>query len=101
MIVYNVTVNVEDAIHADWLDWMRTVHIPEVMSKGIFIRNQIFKVLADEGSGSHTYAFQYLCESMEAYETYRDNFAPSLQNDVKQRYQDKFVAFRTLLEVVE
>ena len=101
MIVYNVTVNVEEVIHLDWLNWMKTVHIPEVMSKGIFIKNQIYKVLADEGSGSHTYAIQYLCESMEAYELYRDNFAPALQEDVKRRYQDKFVAFRTLLEVVD
>ena len=101
MIVYNVTVNVEEAIHEDWLEWMRRVHIPDVMSKGIFIENRMFKVLADEGTGSHTYAIQYTCESMELYETYRDLYAPALQDDVKQRYQDKFFAFRTLLEVVQ
>lgn len=100
MIIYNVTVNVEEVIHEDWLQWMKNVHIPDVMSKGIFRENHIFKVLADEGTGSHTYAIQYLCDSMEAYEAYRDNFAPALQEDVKKRYGDKFVAFRTLLEVI-
>ena len=100
MIIYNVTVNVEEAIHEDWLQWMKAVHIPDVMSKGIFIENKMFKVLADEGTGSHTYAIQYLCNDMKDYENYRDNFAPALQEDVKKRYQENFVAFRTLLEVI-
>lgn len=101
MIVYNVTVNVEEIIHDEWLLWMKSIHIPEVMSKGIFIENRIFKVLADEGTGSHTYAIQYLCDSMESYEIYRDQFAPALQEEVKKRYANNFVAFRTLLEVIQ
>jgi len=101
MIIYNVTVNVEEVIHHDWLKWMQEVHIPDVLSKGIFLENRIFKVLADEGTGTHTYAIQYLCESMEAYETYRDNFAPALQEEMKKRYRENFVAFRTLLEVIK
>lgn len=100
MIIYNVTVNVEEIIHTEWLTWMQEVHIPEVMSKGLFIQHHIFKVLADEGTGSHTYAIQYHCESMEVYENYRDNFAPALQEQVNKRYKDNFVAFRTLLEVI-
>lgn len=101
MIIYNVTVNVEDSIHEDWLEWMKAVHIPDVMQKGIFTGNRMFKVLADEGSGSHTYAIQYICPTMQDYETYRDTFAPALQQEVKNRYKEKFIAFRTLLEVIQ
>jgi hypothetical protein len=99
-IIYNVTVNVEEAIHDDWLQWMKEVHIPEVMRTGIFSENRIFKVLADEGTGTHTYAIQYICGSMEAYEIYRDNFSAAFQEQTKKRYQDKCLAFRTLLEVI-
>jgi len=27
MILYNVTVSLDPSIHADWLEWMRNVHI--------------------------------------------------------------------------
>ncbi len=100
MIIYNVTVNVEESVHEDWLAWMRNVHIPEVMSKGIFSGHRMFRVLADEGSGSYTYAIQYTCDSLELAETYRERFAPALQEESRRRYKDKTVAFRTLLELV-
>jgi hypothetical protein len=33
MIIYNVTINVEDSIHYDWLSWIKP-HIKEVLSTG-------------------------------------------------------------------
>ncbi len=101
MIVYNVTVNIDNSVAVEWLKWMQEVHVPDVMRTGMFLENRIFRVLADEDSGGKTYAIQYFCENMEAYEIYRDQFAPALQNDASSRYGDKFVAFRTLLEVVK
>ena len=32
MIVYNVTVSVDENITSDWLAWMKDEHIPEVMA---------------------------------------------------------------------
>ena len=42
MIIYNVTVSVEEDFTNDWLHWMKTEHIPEVMDCGVFIKAQIF-----------------------------------------------------------
>jgi hypothetical protein len=38
---------------------------------------------------------------MESYEEYRKNFAPALQAEHTAKFKDRFVAFRTLLEIVE
>ena len=100
MIVYNVTVNVDNSVHVEWLNWMRETHIPDVMRTGIFQENRILKLIGDEDSGGHTYAIQYTCLAMEDYNTYEEKFAPALQKAHTDRYKDKFVAFRTLLEVV-
>ncbi|MEN9497371.1 MAG: hypothetical protein RL750_270, partial [Bacteroidota bacterium] len=35
-LLYNVTVKVNHAIHADWLRWMQEEHMPEVVSTGCF-----------------------------------------------------------------
>jgi hypothetical protein len=100
MIVYNVTVNVDDAIHEEWLLWMKEVHIPDVLRTGMFIDNRILKVLVEEEMGGQTYAIQYTCKDMETFRRYESEFAPALREDVMRRYDGKFVAFRTLLQVV-
>ncbi|MBP6533289.1 MAG: DUF4286 family protein [Bacteroidia bacterium] len=101
MILYNVTTNVEATAHEEWLDWMLTAHIPDVMSTGMFLEFHILKVISDDESGGHTYSVQYLCASMEKYQQYEDIYAPALRADFIGRYKDKSVSFRTLLEVIK
>jgi len=100
MIVYNVTVNIDESVHTEWLAWMKQTHIPDVMAVGIFTESRVLKLIGDEDSGGHTYAIQYTCASMDLYNNYQDKYAPALQKAHTDKYKDKFVAFRTLLEVV-
>ena len=44
MIIYNVTVNIEDSIHDEWLKWIKN-HIPQVLATGKFIDARLTKVL--------------------------------------------------------
>jgi hypothetical protein len=99
MIIYNVTINIDAAIHEEWLTWMKAIHIPEVMATGYFIESKICKIIGDEETGIN-YAIQYTAQTMEHYETYKANHAPALQQKVTARYPGKFVAFRTLLEIL-
>jgi hypothetical protein len=101
MILYNVTVNVDQSVVEDWLTWMQTKHIPDVLNTGLFIENRLMRVLStEEGEGS-TFSVQYYLESMENYEVYRELFAPALQKEHVERYGSLCVAFRTLLESVD
>ena len=99
MIIYNVTVNVEDSIHDEWLRWSKEIHIPEVLKTGMFSDCRLCRVISTEDSGA-TYTFQYSCEGMEKYERYINEFAPELRKKVSEKYGDKIAAFRTLLEVI-
>ena len=99
MIIYNVTVNIDNELADEWLQWMKQVHVPEVMRTGMFITNSIYKILADEDSGGKSFSVQYACEDMQKYEEYREKYAAALQADHAKKYKDRFVAFRTLLEL--
>ncbi len=99
MIIYNVTVNIENDVHDEWLGWMKAKHVPDVMATGCFVENKICKVLVEEEQGI-TYSFQYTCNSMDDLKEYQRLHAPRLQKEVADRYANKFVAFRTLLEVL-
>lgn len=99
MIIYNVTVNIDDSVHDEWLHYMKTKHIQDVVNTGCFSSGSIFKILVEEQSGT-SYSIQYRCPNKAAIERYMRDFAPALQKEVKDKYGDKFVAFRTLLEEV-
>ena len=46
MIIYNVTVNVDEDVLNSWLDWMTKNHIPDVLDTGLFIECKLSKILA-------------------------------------------------------
>jgi hypothetical protein len=100
MIIYNVTLSVEKSIKADWLKWMQTEHIPEVMACGVFTKAQINRLIV-QGDSDSTFAVAYTCASMKDLHQYQVKFAPELQQKHVARYGDKAVAFRTLMEVIQ
>ncbi len=100
MILYNVTVSIDPAIAEDWLEWMRTQHIPDVMATGCFVESRISRVHGEE-EGGITYAITYLSLSQDKIDEYSEKHAPLLQQDHSERYAGRFAAFRTLLSVIE
>ncbi|MEO0403678.1 MAG: DUF4286 family protein [Bacteroidota bacterium] len=100
MLLYNVTVSVDEDIVEDWLQWMRSVHIPDVLNTGCFLECRLTKIMAYE-EGGKSFSIQYLAESKEKYDHYQSVFASALQVEHTERYNGKFAAFRTLLDVIE
>jgi len=100
MILYNVTISIDPQVKEEWVDWMRTKHIPDVMATGHFKESRISRVRGEE-EGGVTYAITYLCYSEERYNTYQKENAPSLQQEHTERFSGKFAAFRTILSVIE
>ncbi|WGK66047.1 DUF4286 family protein [Croceiramulus getboli] len=99
MIIYNVTINIEEHIQQEWLQWMKETHIPEMLSTGKFVRALMTRVLVDEEMGGYSYSIQYLAENREILDRYYQEDAPRLRATSK-RFEGKFVAFRTELEVI-
>ena len=101
MIIYSVTVTVDLEIEDEWVAWMRAVHIPDVLKTGLFKGCRMLKVHKEDHGDDTSYNFQYLLESLDNYQMYKDNHAPHLQKDVADKFGGKFAAFRTVLDVVE
>lgn len=98
MYIYNVTVNIEDSAHDEWLQWMKETHIPDVMDTGLFLGNRMMQVMVEEESGI-TYSIQYEVKDMETLRLYHEVYAEKLQQDALEKFEGKFVAFRTVLRL--
>lgn len=101
MIIYNVTISIEENVEEEWINWMKKVHIPEVMNTGKFISCRLSKLVSHKEKGSTNYSAQYTCHSRKDLEDYHQNFAPELQQKSLEKFADKMLAFRTELEVIE
>jgi len=100
MYIYNVTVNVEDSIHDEWLLWIKE-HIPQVLSTGKFEKATLTKVLVEEEMGGQTYSIQYRSYSREALDAYYKEDADKLRQESLKRFAGKSLAFRTELQIVD
>jgi hypothetical protein len=100
MILYNVTVNINNEVEQEWLSWMKKVHIPDVMATGKFIDNKLYKLLHETEDNSTNYSVQYFAKSMNEVLDYQMNHSPKLQQDVQDKFKDKFVVFRSVMELI-
>ena len=101
MILYNVTIGVDQDIENEWLEWMKDKHIPDVMKTGFFNDFRIYKVLNQEQEDTVSYSVQYFADHIDKVVEYLNNYAPKLAEEHRQRYNNRHVAFRTLLEEVK
>ena len=97
-VVYNVTIIIDHSVHAEWVDWMKNEHIPEVMATGKFTSWKMLRIIEDHNPDGMTYAIQYQAPDMEAYVAYQQECASALQQKTQNLFGGKFAAFRTLLE---
>jgi len=100
MIVYNVTVKVDNTILKDWLIWIEK-HMPEVVNTGCFVSSSFFELLDPKTDVNRTFVIQYFAENMKEYEKYVSDFAPKLREDGMQKFGDNFVAFRSILQKMD
>lgn len=101
MILYNVTYGIDKDIEAEWVTWMKEIHIPAVVNAGTFVGHKFYKVLTHEEDGSSSYCVQYFVPTIEHFNRYLENFANLFIEEHRQRYKDRHVAFNTLLEEIE
>lgn len=100
MLIYNVTINIDKSVHDEWLLWMRDKHLPDMLATGKFTHAKMVKVLVEEDMGGVTYSIQYTTKDRQTLELYYKEDAERLRGDAQKLFSNKFVAFRTELEVI-
>ena len=99
MYIYNVTTNVQEDAHDEWVGWMMNEHIPEMLATGKFLKALMSKVMVDEEMGGITYSVQYTAESKEMLDQYYKENAEKLRGKTE-RFKGKIVSFRTEMEII-
>jgi hypothetical protein len=99
-IIYNVTVKVEEGIADAWLQWLLQEHIADVMQTGCFTGYKVVRLLEVDDSEGPTYAIQYNADSKANYNRYIELHAPLMRQKLFDKWGNRFIAFRSLMQVV-
>ena len=100
MIIYNVTLKVANDIAEDWLNWLQNEHVQDVIGTGCFTKATILHLFEMDDAESVTYAVQYHAESKALYNRYIDKFANVMRQKSFDKWGDRFIAFRTVMQIV-
>ncbi len=99
MYIYNVTMNVEQSAHDQWLPWMKEEYIPKMLSFGKFTKALMTKVMVEEEMGGTTYSVQFTTDSKFTLAKYLKENAKEMHAFSK-AYHGKYISFETELEVI-
>ena len=100
MYIYNVTVNIDESVHKEWLSWIQN-HIQDVLATGSFVTAKLTQVLVEEEMGGVTYSIQYTANTKEDLNDYYNLYAPRLRSESMKKFTDKMISFRTELKVIK
>jgi hypothetical protein len=100
MILYNVTIIMDDEIHDEWLTWMKLKQIPEVMNTGCFVSNRLLKIVDSPNEGV-TYCIQYISDSLEKLNEFRQIHDHLIQANIPLQFNNKLVVFPTVMEFID
>jgi hypothetical protein len=101
MIIYNVTVKVEDEIADMWLNWLLNEHIPVIMQTNCFVDYRVVRLLEVDDSEGPTYAIQYYAQSKADYNRYIEIHSSEMRRLSFEKWGEQFIAFRSVMEVVK
>lgn len=100
MLVLNETINISRLKSAEWLEWMKSVQIPDVLSTGLVSDVKIMRVLGQDEKESITYAVHFTALTDSDFEVYARDYFPKFTENQKTKFKDQYNNFKTLLEVV-
>lgn len=100
MIIYNVTIKITHEIQEAWLHWLQEEHIPELINTGCFTHATVLRLLEVDETDGPTYAVQYFAKSKGLYNNYIENHAADMRKKGFEKWGDRFIAFRSVMQVV-
>jgi len=101
MFIYNVTVKIDWSVHDAWVKWMLNEHFTEMINTGCFTQSQLLRVLETDEAEGPTYAAQYFAENKSDYNRYVSIYSEKIRKKYSEKWGDRFIAFRTLMQVVK
>lgn len=100
MLIVNTTYQVTETIAEEWEKWLTVEYIPQILASGQLRTPRFQKLLVENEPGHLSYALQFEVNDQETLDTWFRNHGQKTQSSLCDRFQEKVLAFTTLMEVI-
>ena len=100
MILYNITIIIEDEINEKWLSWANEYFLPEFMATNLIASNRFLKVIDSPNEGT-TYCMQFIFDDIGTFHSFKERHYNRLMDQHESRFNNKSVFFSTLMEFID
>lgn len=101
MILFSLTVNIDNEIEAEWLEWMRQTFIPNIWLTGLFDEKRFLRLISNDEQGGLTYSLQLTIENLSKYGEFEKHHLQDFRGMLYGKYAGRLVDFHTILEKVD
>lgn len=100
MVLYNITIIMDEGVQMSWLNWANQELIPSIMDTNLFVSNRTLKVLDSPNEGI-TYCIQFIADDIHKYNEYQDRFADRLTSAQPAEFENRCFSFTTVMEFID
>ncbi len=100
MYLFSITINIEDSHQKEWLSWVAEELKKLLADKELVQDFRLLKILSEEPNSGSSYSFQYHLSDLAKVELFEERYDREVAVGMYKRYDEKFVEFRTRLEVI-
>jgi len=99
MIKYRVECKVQKVVAADWEEYFVETHLDDVLNTDCFT-GYAFDKSIEKNEDTITFVSEYFCSSLDKLKEYNEKFAPIMKQDILSKFEGKFIARRSIFEVI-
>lgn len=100
MFIYSVHIELKASRRDEWINYMKSEHINDVLATGCFVKAEMVERLEPNETDHCHFTTNYYFDDFRDIETYREQHATGLQQDVKKIFGEDFKGSREILRVV-
>jgi hypothetical protein len=100
MLIYNITFQVDDEVHDNFLIWIKEYYIPEIQKNDILKAPRLCRILSHHEDGN-AYSLQWEVESSGLLHRWYLEQGTLFTDELAKTFKDRVVGLPTLMEIVE
>jgi hypothetical protein len=100
LIIYSITYAIDASIEKEWIEYMKSTHIPLLINTGFFSSFQHTRIVPEQGLDL-AFNIQFSCRDLSTLNKYIDDKKENCESQLNQKFQGKFASFFTKLEQVD
>lgn len=101
MLVYNITFQVDLGDARNFVIWVHQAYIPRTLEGGILQKPRLCQILSHHDADSECFSLQFEVENSAALHRWYQDCGRALHEEMLKIFNQKVVAFTTLMEVIE